>query len=556
MPKQKDYLMESDRNIFLTGKAGTGKTYRIKQYVEQMEAEGKIVLVCAPTGTAAIYAGGETCHSLFGIPVPCYGVAISKTPASKLKILATADAIVIDEVSMLRNDNFSYLIRVLRKAERLKGHRIRIILTGDFSQLPPVVPKKEEKMLKKFGYSISGYAFTTKEWESLNLKVIELTTIYRQEEKVFIENLAKIRDCDVSALDYFNQFVDPTFQLEKVEELLDTCLEDEDLETNSDVNFWEEETAFERSEKENASESFFEEENASDHDFWEEEKPINPNLLTADCVVLCGTNAEAERINRAYLDQIDAPLMAYQSSKKGRNNASEIEDVILLKEGCKVMFTTNDVVKNRYQNGTMGVVSMCHKDHVSVRLEDGKLLSVYPCEYSSYSYKISGGALEKTKIGAVKQLPLKIAAAITIHKSQGKTFEKAIISPSVFASGQLYVALSRLKSSSGLILTTPILEKAFVFNDLVSKFYQNGFVYQAPKTITKSKTVLSTEELDSKKSQNLPGKKEHPAPKRNGKTTKTSPKSTTKRKQSTKTTKKSTTKKSTKVTTTKKKLTK
>lgn len=535
MPKQKDYLMESDRNIFLTGKAGTGKTYRIRQYVEQMEAEGKTVLVCAPTGTAAIYAGGETCHSLFGIPVPCYGVSISKTPSSKLKILATADAIVIDEVSMLRNDNFSYLIRVLRKAERQKGSRIRIILTGDFSQLPPVVPKKEEKMLKKFGYSTSGYAFTTKEWESLNLKVIELTTIYRQEEKTFIENLAKIRDCDVSALDYFNQFVDSTFQLEKVEESLDACLEDEDFEANSDVNFWE------------------------------EEKPINPNLLTADCVVLCGTNAEAERINRAYLDQIDAPLMAYQSSKKGRNNASEIEDVILLKEGCKVMFTTNDVVKNRYQNGTMGIVSMCHKDHVSVRLEDGKLLSVYPCEYSSYSYKISGGALEKTKIGAVKQLPLKIAAAITIHKSQGKTFEKAIISPSVFASGQLYVALSRLKSSSGLILTTPILEKAFVFNELVSKFYQNGFVYQVPKTIKKSKTVLSTEELDSKKSQNLPGKKAYASeqrkqsssvPKRNDKTTKTSPKSTTKRNQSTKTTKKSTVAKSTKTTTTKKKSTK
>ena len=104
--KEKDYLMDSDRHIFLTGKAGTGKTYRIKQYVEKMESEGKCILVCAPTGAAAVQAGGETAHSLFGIPVPCYGVSISKTPPSKIKVLMKADAIVVDEVSMMRNDVF------------------------------------------------------------------------------------------------------------------------------------------------------------------------------------------------------------------------------------------------------------------------------------------------------------------------------------------------------------------------------------------------------------------------------------------------------------------
>lgn len=417
MAKEKNYLLESDRNIFLTGKAGTGKTYNIKQYVDKMESEGKKVLVCAPTGTAAVNVGGETCHSLLGIPIPCYGVSISKTPSNKIKILAEADAIVIDEVSMLRNDAFSYAIRVIKKAERQKGNRIRIILTGDFSQLPPVVPKKEEKMLKKFGYDLSGYAFTTKEWSSLNLKVVELTKIYRQEEEEFIENLAKIRDLDVSAIDYFNQFVDESYDMEvedKVSE--EKVFSFEDLEDDLEENL---ENDFECNEDEIQE---------------EDEKPINPKLLNADCVVLCGTNAEAERINRAYLDSMESTLVAYQSSKKGRNNSSDIDDIILIKEGCKVMFTVNDVIKNRYQNGTMGKVTMCHKDHVSVRLEDGTLVSVYPHEYTSYSYKITGGELTKSKIGAVKQLPLKIAAAITIHKSQGKTFEKAIISPSVFAS--------------------------------------------------------------------------------------------------------------------------
>lgn len=530
MAKIKNYLLESDRNIFLTGKAGTGKTYNIKQYVDKMENEGKKVLVCAPTGTAAVNVGGETCHSLLGIPIPCYGVSISKTPSNKIKILSEADAIVIDEVSMMRNDAFSYAIRVIKKAERQKGSRIRIILTGDFSQLPPVVPKKEEKMLKKFGYDLSGYAFTTKEWGSLNLKVVELTKIYRQEEVEFIENLAKVRDCDVSSLDYFNQFVDESYGMEvedKVSE--EKVFSFDDLEDDLEENL---ENDFECNEDEIQE---------------EDEKPINPKLLNADCIVLCGTNAEAERINRAYLESIDSLGRPYYSSKKGRNNSSDIDDIIYMKEGCKVMFTVNDVVRNRYQNGTMGKVTMCHKDHVSVRLEDGTLVSVYPHEYTTYSYKITGGELTKSKIGAIKQLPLKIAAAVTIHKSQGKTFEKAIISPSVFASGQLYVALSRVKSPEGLILTKPITEKALVENNLVSDFYNKGFTYELPKKSTKSKTVLSTEELDAKPSKK---KKETTKKKSTPKKASTTKKTTTSKKV---TTKKATTKKTsaTKRTTTK-----
>ena len=482
----KDYLFDSDRNIAMFGRAGTGKTTRIQKFVKEMEERGKKVLVCAPTGTAAVNACGETAHSLFGIPIPCYGVSISKTPTNKIKVLAGADIVIIDEISMMRNDAFSYAMRVLKKAEKLKGGRIRVILVGDFSQLPPVVPKKEEKFLKKFGYALSGYAFTAKEWAALNLRVVELTKIYRQDEAEFIENLGKVRDCDTSCVEYFNRFVDDTYSID------DPNAKPEEKESK-EFNFDETDDDIGKNsfEDDDISAGYFSEN-------FDDDKPINPKLLSADCVVLCGTNAEAERINKAYRDSLPSQLVAYEARKKGRNSLSDIEDIILLKEEAKVMFTVNDDWKNRFQNGTMGKVTICHSDHVTVRLESNKLVNVYPHKYTSYSYKISGGELTKSKVGEVLQIPLKIAAAITIHKSQGKTFEKAIINPSVFTAGQLYVALSRVTSPSGLILTASITEDAFVENTIISEFYKNDFTYEILKKVKKSKTVLSTEELDSK----------------------------------------------------------
>ena len=432
-----DILISGNRNIFLTGKAGTGKSYLINRFVEKMNEEGKTVLVSAPTGTAAVNVGGETAHSLFGIPIPCYGVSISKVPPAKIKTLAYADAIVIDEVSMMRNDAFSFAMRVLKKAERLKGSKIRVILTGDFSQLPPVIQKKDISYLKKFGYDLSGYAFTTKEWADLHLKTVELTKIWRQEDgSELAEMLGKVRVNDMSCLNYFKQFVDINYEPDE-----------EDIQ-------------------------------------------------------ICGTNAEADEINRNYLDAISGNVVAYQSIKHGRVPAGICEDIVLLKKNARVMFTVNDVKKNLYQNGSMGTITDLNPKCVTVKLANGKEIPVFPYEYKAYSYKITAGELTKNQIGDISQIPLKIAKAITIHKSQGKTFDKAVITPNIFASGQLYVALSRVKSPEGLILTAEVKPEHFKENEIVEKFYKNGFTYEikktVKKTVSKSKTVKKSNEKTSK----------------------------------------------------------
>lgn len=442
MAKKKDYLLDSDRNIFLTGKAGTGKTYQITRFVEKMQEEGKIVLVSAPTGTAAVNAGGETAHSLFGIPIPCYGVSISKVPPAKVKTLAMADAVIIDEVSMMRNDAFSFAMRVLKKAEKLKGSKIRVILTGDFSQLPPVVQKKDLSYLKKFGYDPSGYAFTTKEWAALHLKTVELTKIWRQEDgSELAEQLGRVRDNDPKALFYFNEFVKEGY------------------------------------------------------------------IASEDEIQICGTNAEADEINRNYLNAISGPVVAYQAEKKGRNAAGICEDIVLLKKGARVMFLVNDVKKNQYQNGSMGTITDLNEKCVTVALDNGLILPVFPYEYKSYSYKIVGGNLTKNEIGSIKQIPLKVAKAITIHKSQGKTFEKVVITPNIFASGQLYVALSRVKSPEGLVLTSEVKPEHFKDNPIVEEFYANGFTYEIKPAKKSTAKTPAKQKSTGKKNKSVIGRK-------------------------------------------------
>lgn len=496
--KAKKVLFETNRNIFLTGPAGTGKTYLLKEYIDWVEEEGKTVLVCAPTGTAAVNVGGETVHSLFGVPIPCMGVSISKVPAAKIKVLAKADVIIIDEISMARNDVFSFVVRVLKKAEKQKGSKIRLIVSGDFSQLPPVVQKADEKLLKKCGYDVSGYPFTAKEWAGCSFKVIELTEIKRQDDtSEFAKMLTLVRKCDEDCLDYFDQFVKEEYV-------------------------------------------------ARDGD-----------------VLLCGTNAEADRINRDYLESLPGNMVAYQAEKKGRNTQGIAEDVVLLKEGCRVMFTVNDVVRGKYQNGSLGIVTVLEKDYVCVKTDDGHLITVKPHEYKAYSYKIIGGALEKKEVGSIKQMPLKVAAAITIHKSQGKTFDRAVVSPEIFAAGQLYVALSRVRTPEGLVLTAPITRQCMKQAEKVEQFYDAGFKYEVPKKKTAEKKATKTKEDKKKKTTKTSkstGSKKKAATSAKKTTTKNSVKKTVKKEPAKKTavkkTSKATKKEAAKKTTAKKKSTK
>ena len=402
--KNRHLLFETQKNIFITGAGGTGKTTFLNEFIEKNPK----TIVTAPTGIAAVNIGGVTTFNAFNIPIPCFGATTNKLNKTKLKKIIASDNVIIDEISMCRVDVFSYIIKVIKKAEKIKGNKIRIIVSGDFSQLPPVITKEDEKLLKKFGFHKSGLPFTCKEWENCHFSVIELTEVKRQDNPEFIENLHKARLADKACIPYFNQFV-----------------KDE---------------------------------------------------IPDDCIRICGTNSEVDKINKEYLDSFDSMPFAYQSIKEGKTAGALVDDIIVLKDGINVYFTVNDLINNEYVNGTFGKIHKCFKDHIEVKVDD-KIIDVTPHRYSIYSYKVYKGVLKKEEVGNVKQIPLKLAKAITIHKSQGKTFDKEVFTPNIFASGQAYVALSRVKSPEGLFLTEPLLPEYLITDKTVLRFYKNGYKY-------------------------------------------------------------------------------
>ena len=424
--KQIETALNGSRNLFITGPAGTGKSYLLNKYIEEHDN----VLVCAPTGIAALNIGGDTMHKVFHIPVPAFespSFAKGKKGAitkGQLDVIAKADTIIIDEISMCRNDVFSYAVKVIRKAEKVKGSKIKVIVCGDFSQLPPVVQKKEIPIMKKFGLDISGFAFTTQEWKSMNFKVIELTDVKRQNDIEFINELNKLRIGDYSNLEYFNQFVNE-----------------------------------------------------------------NPDYDEAICI--CGTNAEAERINNEYLESLPGNTSVLQSRKEGRCGTGFINDFILIKEGARVIFTSNDLIGGKYKNGTFGTIKYINSENVTVTI-DGKDETIWRQDYPVYSFSVSGNVLNKKEIGVIHQYPFKLGKAITIHKSQGQTFDKVIISPEIFAAGQLYVVLSRVKSTDGLFLLREVLPEHLIIDSNVEKFYKNNYTWDVKKKTTAKKTTVKT----------------------------------------------------------------
>ena len=422
--KQIDAAFNSSRNLFLTGPAGTGKSYTLNKYIESHEN----ILMCAPTGIAALNIGGDTMHRLFHIPVPAYespSFAKNKKGAitqSMLKVIAQADTIIIDEISMARNDVFSFAIKVIRKAEKLKGSKIRLIVCGDFSQLPPVVKKTEHALMKKFGFDLSGYAFTTPEWKSCNFKVVELTEVKRQSDLEFITELNKIRVGNFETLDYWKQFV-------------------------------------------------------------------NKNTDYKNSVVICGTNAEADRINKEYLDSLDGEIKVLQSFKEGYCTSGYIDDIILVKEGCRIIFNANDNIKKKYSNGTFGTLKRIDVNYVIVDI-DGEDVVVKKHDYPIYSYTCTKNVLTKKELGVIHQYPFKLGKAITIHKSQGQTFDNVIISPEIFAAGQLYVALSRVRSPQGFVLLDELKPEYLIIDDNVKKFYAGNYTFDVKKKTTGRKPTV------------------------------------------------------------------
>lgn len=427
-------LKECSRNLFLTGPGGTGKSTLIKEYVSLTE---DAVLLAASTGTAAVNIGGETCHRMFSIPIPSAGARVTSRQDGAVKILSKADTVIIDEVSMLSNADFSFIWRVMKKAGVVRGKKIRLIITGDLLQLPPVVTKQTKALLKKAGFDESGWCFACREWNDAHFKTIGLTEIMRQTDKDYISHLNNIRQGipDIS---------------------------------------------------------------------WSEKRIVKKERIPDDCIYICGTNAEADYINNERLSALNGTLIAYQADRQGRVAQPPADEILTLKVGERVMFTVNSMIPGQYQNGLMGTVTACHDDNVRVMADTGTEITVYPYLWHIYSYKTAGGAITRNETGTFRQIPLKPAYAITIHKSQGKTFDRAVISPETFAAGQLYVALSRVKSEKGLCLTGNILPEYIITDDKVMDFINNDYTYELPER-------KSIKKADKKKSSSprKTGKKTH-----------------------------------------------
>ncbi len=426
-----DFVQYSGCNVFLTGRAGTGKT----TFLRNLKSESaKRMVVLAPTGVAAINAGGVTIHSFFQLPfgpqipsdaqehfMPAGDEArpsasrLTRFSREKINIIKSLDLLVIDEISMVRADLLDAIDATLRRyRDRYKPFGgIQLLMIGDLQQLAPVVKEDEWDILKNYYDSV--FFFSSLALQKTEHISIELKNIYRQQDEVFIRLLNRVRDnyLDEKTLKELNRRYIPGFS------------------SNDQKGYI----------------------TLTTHNFLAREKNVSRlNALKGEVRIFkAGVNGEF-------------PEMAYPT---------ELE--LAMKVGAQVMFVKNDLSPLKlYYNGKIGTVADIEEDIVYVKCpDDDETISVSRVEWQNCRYAIDDETKEikETVIGAFVQYPLKLAWAITIHKSQGLTFEKAIIDArAAFAHGQVYVALSRCKTLDGMVLSTPISQQSVKSDDTVKQF--------------------------------------------------------------------------------------
>jgi ATP-dependent exoDNAse (exonuclease V) alpha subunit len=399
-------------HFFITGRAGTGKSTLLRTFIKLSQ---KKTAVLAPTGIAALNAGGMTIHSFFKFPPRLLTPdQIKKKRVNKL--YKELECLIIDEISMVRVDVLDAIdlfLRINRDNQEPFGG-VQMILFGDLFQLPPVVANQGENEYIQQFYD-GPYFFHAEVFKRIHLKSHELSTVYRQEEKDFLSILDKIRN---------NTQDEGTLQL-----------------LNKRV-------------------------------FWSE-LPFEAPYIT-----LCATNAKAKAINAKRLQQLKGASKAFQATTEGLfpGKMQPTDDILFLKENAQVMFIKNDT-QGRYVNGSLGIVKELKEQSVIIEMDENqKVIEISREEWEIIEYKWSDkeSKLQSSVIGKFKQLPIKLAWAITIHKSQGKTFEKVVVDLGwgAFAHGQTYVALSRVKKLSGLAIRNPITSKDIQVDEKVIDFYQ------------------------------------------------------------------------------------
>lgn len=430
MKALKDLLEYTHRSVFLTGKAGTGKTTFLNDFVKNTK---KKYIVVAPTGIAAINAGGVTIHSLFTIPPRAFVPTtdpINRNQAmnindlfphfkyrkDKLKLLRELELLIIDEVSMLRADLLDvidFALRHVRRSQQPFGG-VQLLLIGDLYQLPPVVREDSEAILSQ--YYPSPFFFSAVALQQTPLLTVELTKVYRQQDEGFLQILNAIRDADIShaELERLNERYQPKFE------------------------------------------------------------PKEDSYI-----YLCSHNRIADRINQDKLAELGGRTYQFEASVFGNFSESQYpnEEVLELKVGAQIMFIRNDPSsEKKYYNGKLAEISYIGKDKIKAILDGSEeeiIINKETWEQKKYVVDEENNIQEEI-LGSFEQYPIRLAWAVTIHKSQGLTFDKVIIDAGKsFTSGQVYVALSRCRTLEGIVLKSKITQDV-IFSDHRIEIFQEA----------------------------------------------------------------------------------
>ena len=423
-----EFINYTSQHIYLTGKAGTGKTTFLRSLAEH---SAKSFIVIAPTGVAALNAGGVTIHSQFLFPFGAYlpeGSAFQHPDlklfdrsslsrqhplnAARRKVLQGIDLLVIDEISMVRADLLDAIDQRLRQARRKQQPfgGVQLLMIGDLYQLPPIMADHEWQVLMQF-YD-SPHFFRARALQKAGFVQVELNKVYRQQDQSFVELLNKIRH---------NQ------------------LTEEDL---SLLN------------------------NRAGQEFPDE------------AIHLVTHRRQAEAINSNRLKELSSPSFTFKASIRGDfpERTYPMEEELSLKVGAQVMFIRNDTEEGAYYNGKIAEVIELSKDKIWVSMEDQERFEVSQESWKNARYRINEAnqKLEEELLGEFSHFPLRLAWAITVHKSQGLSFDQAVLDlGQAFAPGQAYVALTRLRSFEGLFLQTPLSRSSMIVDEEARVFTES-----------------------------------------------------------------------------------
>jgi hypothetical protein len=430
-----EYVINTSQNVFLTGKAGTGKTTFLRSIRNKCS---KKTVIIAPTAVAAINAGGMTIHSFFQLPIGVFvpqdhyrGLSDAmvtdrrhllenmRMHQSKRQLIQELDLLIIDEVSMLNADlldTIDFLLRHIRRNQDIPFGGVQLLFIGDLYQLPPVQNDEAKRILSP--YYDSPYFFNALVLQQHPLVYIELDKIYRQSEQKFIKLLNNIRNNEASSAD--------------LELLNSRALSNDELD-------------------------------------WEK------------TILLTTHNWKADKINQSQLDKIEDTVSVFEAEIQGEINDRAImaEKSLQIKVGAQVMFIKNDGTGMlRYYNGKLATIKRIKSDSIEVIFNDNQ--NSFELEKETwrnirYKYNDDNDSIEEEELGTLTQYPIRLAWAVTIHKSQGLTFEKAIIdADKAFAAGQVYVALSRCTTLNGISLLAPISNEAIFTDNLIVSYSMNS----------------------------------------------------------------------------------